>query len=320
MLGLMALADVPLAINGHLGARAHLWPVAVFSAVAAAMSGIERPTRSAAIPGMVDKANLPAAYALWQVLIQIGTVTGPAIAGVLLARFGFAVVYWLDVVTFGVAIVAMIAMRPLPPEGGGTKAGFASVVEGLRFLKGRPALQGSFLIDINAMVFGLPRALFPEFATRVFGGGASTVGLLYAAPGAGALIGALLTGWVSRVRRQGWAVIIAVCVWGLAITGFGVIPILPVGLALLAIAGAADMISAVFRNTILQTSVPDNLRGRLSAMHIAVVTGGPRVGDLEAGGAGVVHTAHIGGEWRPRVHRGRRACRVAATGVRALRR
>jgi hypothetical protein len=127
----------------------------------------------------------------------------------------------------------------------------------------------------------------------VFGGGASTVGLLYAAPGTGALLGALTTGWVGRVRRQGLAVYVAVAVWGLAITAFGLTPWLPLALVLLAVAGAADVVSAVFRNTILQTSVPDALRGRLSSLHIAVVTGGPRVGDLEAGAVAALATPRV---------------------------
>jgi MFS family permease len=174
-------------------------------------------------------------------------------------------------------------MRPLPPEGGGTKVGFSSVAEGLRYLKGRRLLAGTFLIDINAMVFGMPRALFPAMGLTVFKGGNATVGLLFAAPGAGALIGAVFTGWVSGIRRQGRAVIVAVIVWGAAIAAFGLVPLLPLALLCLAVAGAADVVSAVFRNTILQSTVPDALRGRLSAVHIAVVTGGPRLGDAEAG-------------------------------------
>jgi MFS family permease len=158
-----------------------------------------------------------------------------------------------------------------------------SIIEGFRFLRGRQAIQGAYVIDINAMVFGMPRALFPALAASVFGGGATTVGFLYAAPGAGALIGAVTTGWVGRVRRQGLAVIIAVIVWGLAITGFGLVSWLPAALVLLAVAGWADVISAVFRSTIIQLAVPDALRGRLQGVQMAVVTGGPRIGDLEAG-------------------------------------
>jgi predicted MFS family arabinose efflux permease len=136
----------------------------------------------------------------------------------------------------------------------------------------------------------MPRALFPALGLGVFGGGASTVGLLYAAPGTGALIGALTTGWVGRVRRQGLAVYVSVAVWGMAIAAFGLTSSLPLALALLAVAGGADVVSAVFRNTILQMSVPDALRGRLSSVHIAVVTGGPRVGDAEAGAVAALTT------------------------------
>jgi MFS family permease len=282
-LALLAVTGVPLVLNA-LQDHPALWPVIVFSAIAAGLSGLERPARSAIIPSLVDTASLPSAYALWQILIQVGSVVGPALAGVLLAGVGLATVYAIDVATFLVALVAISRLPALPPVGGGTKAGLGSIVEGLRFLRGRPVLQGGFWVDINAMVFGLPRALFPALAAGTFGGGAATLGLLYAAPGAGALLGALFTGWVDKVRRQGRAVMLAVVVWGLAVAAFGVSPWLPVGLACLAVAGAADVVSAVFRNTILQTATPDALRGRLSATHIAVVTGGPRLGDLEAGG------------------------------------
>ncbi len=144
-------------------------------------------------------------------------------------------------------------------------------------------MLGAYVIDVNAMVFGMPRALFPALAATVFGGGATTVGLLYAAPGAGALLGALTTGWVGRVRRQGLAVICAVIVWGAAIAGFGVARWLPLALVLLAVAGWADVLSAVFRNTIIQFAGPDGMRGRLMGVQMAVVAGGPRLGDLEAG-------------------------------------
>jgi Transmembrane secretion effector len=216
-------------------------------------------------------------------MFQIGGVVGPAVAGLLLAGAGVKVVFWLDVVSFGAALAAAAAIGPQRPIGGGRRAGLRSVGEGFRFLRGRQPIQGAYLIDINAMVFGMPRALFPALGTGTFGGGAATVGLLYAAPGAGALIGALTTGWAVRVTRQGRAVILAVIGWGAAITAFGLVDWLPAALVFLAVAGWADVISAVFRNTIIQLLVPDRLRGRLSALQIAVVTGGPRLGDLESG-------------------------------------
>ncbi|HVF74868.1 MAG TPA: MFS transporter [Acidimicrobiales bacterium] len=271
-----------LAVNAMLD-RPSLVAVYVLTAMAAALSGIERPARSAALPNVVKRQSLPAAYALWQILLHVGSVAGPALAGVLIATAGLEVVYWIDVATFAAALVSVYAMNPLPPHGGGTKAGLGSIVEGLRFLRGKRAIQGTFVIDLNAMIFGLPRAVFPAMAERVFGGGAATYGLLNAAPGAGALLGALTTGWVSHVRRQGLAVLISVALWGAAMVGFGFTPWLWLALVFLAVAGAADVVSAVFRNTILQTSIPDALRGRMSAVQIAVVTGGPRLGDAEAG-------------------------------------
>jgi MFS family permease len=182
-----------------------------------------------------------------------------------------------------VALLAVFGISAPSTSAVGHRPGLRSILEGLSYVRGRQAIQGAYLIDINAMVFGMPRALFPALAANRFGGGASTLGFLYAAPGAGALIGALTTGWVSRIRRQGLAVIVAVIAWGAAITCFGLMTWLPAALALLAVAGCADVISAVFRNTIIQLAVPDALRGRLAGLQIAVVTGGPRLGDLESG-------------------------------------
>jgi hypothetical protein len=205
------------------------------------------------------------------------------------ARANLSTAYAIDFSTFTIAALLSVGLRRLPPgEGAADRPGMSSLWEGMRFLRGRRALQGTFVVDLNAMVFGMPRALFPALGTGLFGGGAATVGLLYAAPGAGALIGAVLAGWVGRVRRQGRAVLLGVVAWGLAITVFGLAAWLPLALVMLAVAGAADVFSAVFRNTILQLTVPDGLRGRLSAIHIAVVTGGPRLGDLESGGVAAI--------------------------------
>lgn len=220
--------------------------------------------------------------------MQLGAVAGPALAGVLIALVGVPTVFAIDAISFSAVFIAALRIRPLPPAGGGTRVGLASVVEGLRFLKSARLIVATFVIDLNAMVFGMPRALFPELADKLYGGGAGTAGLLYAAPGAGALVAALLSGWVGRVRRQGRAILIAVAVWGTGIALAGVTPWLGVALVGLVVAGAADVISAVFRSTITQTEVPDTLRGRLAAVFIAVVTGGPRLGDAEAGAAAAV--------------------------------
>ncbi|HTT91095.1 MAG TPA: MFS transporter, partial [Acidimicrobiales bacterium] len=153
----------------------------------------------------------------------------------------------------------------------------------ISFLRGDRALQTVYLIDLVAMVFGMPRALFPAFGTVLFHGDARTVSYLYTAVGAGALIGALTTGWVTHVRRQGRAVVIAVLVWGASIAAFGLVGSLAVALLCLAIAGWADVVSAIFRNSILQLRAPDELRGRMNAIQTAVVAGGPRLGDFESG-------------------------------------
>lgn len=258
------------------------------TALAAGVASLDWPARSAATPMLVPVELRPAANALQQVQMQIGAVAGPALAGVLIAAFGVPTVFIVDAVSFSAVFVAALLIRPLPPEGGGTRVGVASVAEGLRFLRGARLIVATFVIDINAMVFGMPRALFPELADRLYGGGARTAGLLYAAPGAGALVAALLSGWVGRVHRQGRAILVAVAVWGAGVAVAGVTPWLVVALVGLAVAGAADVVSAVFRSTITQTEVPDSLRGRLGAVFIAVVTGGPRLGDAEAGAAAAV--------------------------------
>jgi predicted MFS family arabinose efflux permease len=281
---LMAACSAGLAVNADINSA--LWPLFVCPALAAGLSGVDSATRNAIVPGMVGLKDVPAANAMFQALFQLGAVAGPAAAGLLLAGAGVRVVYWLDVASFGASLLAIFLISPQLPGSAAHRPGLRSVAEGFRFVGKRQAVQGAYLIDLNAMVFGMPRALFPALAATVFRGGASTVGLLYAAPGAGALLGALTTGWVGRIRRQGLAVIMAVIVWGLAITAFGLVSWLPAALILLAVAGWADVISAVFRNTIIQLAVPDALRGRLMGVQIAVVAGGPRLGDLEAGAVG----------------------------------
>jgi MFS family permease len=279
---LMGLSALGLVVNASMSHPA-LWPIYVLSAISAGLSGFEAPARRAAVTSTVGRDRLPAAFALNQSLQQTTSVVGPAIAGVLIGVSGLAVVYLIDVISFGVSAVFAFHLRPMPPVGGGTPFGLNSVGEGLRYLKGQAIIQAAFLADIDAMVFGMPRALFPALGTTLFGGGAATVGLLYAAPGIGALIGALTTGWVGAIRRQGLAVILAVAAWGAAIALVGITPWLPVAVFLLAVAGAADVVSAVFRGALVQLAVPDRLRGRLSAINMTVVAGGPRLGDARAG-------------------------------------
>jgi MFS family permease len=256
------------------------------AAVIAAFASIEAPVRNASIPQVVGTHYLPPALALNQIVGQVTALAGPALAGVLLATVGVTAVYWTAVAGFGVALVTILRLRPLPPAASEAPArGWGAVREGLAFARSTPVLLSTFVIDLNAMIFGMPRALFPALAVTTYHVGPDGLGLMYAAPGAGALVGAAVSGWVGGVRRQGLAVVVSVVAWGAAIAAFGLVPRgwFPLALVLLAAAGWADVVSAVFRNTILQLVAPDAMRGRLSALHIAVVTSGPRVGDVEAG-------------------------------------
>jgi MFS family permease len=279
---LLALMAGGLAANAF-SAQPAVWPLYVLTGLSAAVSAVESPTRTAVLPAIVGRSLLPSALALGQLLGNVAKAVVPAAAGFLIATAGLGATYSLEAVLFIGGALLMWKIPPLKPEGGGTQFGLASIREGLSFLRKRRLLQATFVIDLNAMVFGVPKALFPAIATDLFGGDATTTGLLFAAPGIGALIAAITSGWLSSVRRQGLAVIVSVVVWGAAMASFGLTSSLTFALPVLAIAGAADVVSAVFRTTILQLAVPDELRGRLSSAHVAVVTGGPRLGDLEAG-------------------------------------
>ena len=288
----MALCSVGLAWNS-LADKPALWPIFVLAAVGAGVAGADSPARTAIMMNLVPWESFATANVLRQLLLQISLVLGPALGGLLLARFGVPAVYWIDVASFATAIAASAALPSLLPEGEGTTFGLRSIVEGFRYLRGRQAIQGCFVTDLNAMILGMPTALFPAIALEHFHGGPQTVGYLYAAPGAGALAGMLLSGWTARVVRPGRAVVAAIAVWGAAIALFGLSPWLWAALALLAVAGWADVISAVFRSTILQVESPDRLRGRLSAIQAAVVQGGPRLGNAEAGAVATLVGAQL---------------------------
>lgn len=286
----MASCSAALAVNSSLGGRPPVWPLYVFTAALAGFSGIESPTRVAAAASVLSPADIPRMSALWQVMFQVSSVLGPFLAGVVIVATGLDGAYWADMASFFGAFVGVFLMRGLPAPHAGASVNLAAVKEGLAHLRREKPLQGIYLIDLVAMVFGLPRALFPALGTTIFHGGARTVSYLYTAVGVGALVGALATGWVAHVKRQGRAVVIAVLVWGAAISAFGLVRSLPVALVCLAVAGWADVVSAIFRNTILQLRVPDRLRGRMNAVQLAVVAGGPRLGDLESGGVATLVT------------------------------
>jgi MFS family permease len=280
-LGQTALSAILLA-----QAAAGLHSTALLYAVVAVQAGLfsmDSPARSAFTPRLLPVHLLPAANALKQVEFNIGVTVGPLLAGLIVAGPGYATAYGLDAVSFGASMWAVLSLPAMPPAGGGRKAGTASVLEGLAFLRTRPVLLMTFVVDLIAMIFAMPRALFPSIAHDVYGGGPQTAGALYSALAAGALLGALFGGWLGRIHRQGVAVLVAIVAWGLAIAAFGLTDQLWFGLLMLAAAGCADMISAVFRNAILQTAAPDEMRGRLGGVFIVVVAGGPRLGDGRAG-------------------------------------
>ena len=263
--------------------------VFVVAFIAAGLSSIDQPARSSSVPRLVPPERLPAAIALGQLNFQIASVIGPAVAGVLIATIGLAGAYGLDVVSFAASFVGLLAIAPIAPLRSAARPGLAAVREGLRFALRRRVILSTFVIDLDAMIFGMPTSLFPVLALDVFHAGPTGLGLLGAAPAVGALLGALLSGWVSSVRRVGQAVIVAVAIWGVAITLFGISTFsFLLALAFLAVAGAADVLSAVFRSTIVQLTTPDELRGRVSSIHILVVTSGPRLGDIEAAAAAAV--------------------------------
>jgi len=278
----LAAASVALAGLALLPATPVLAIYAV-AFVAAGLGAIDQPARSSAVPRLVPRERLPAAIALGQLNFQAAGVVGPAIGGLVLATLGIAACYVFDAITFAAAIGALVLIAPIPPAHGAVRPSLSAIAEGLRFARRRRAILATFAVDLNAMIFGMPTALFPILALDVFRVGPAGLGLLAAAPAAGAVIGALLTGWVGRVRRTGRAVLWASAGWGLAIVAFGLCTFsFPLALVFLAAAGAADVITAVLRSAIVQLITPDGLRGRVTSIHILVVTGGPRLGDVEA--------------------------------------
>ncbi len=285
--GLLAAGSAGLALNAMLG-HPLLWPMFACTAESAAFQGVDWAARRASLRGLVPPVDLAAALSLQSVAFQSTQVVGPAAAGLLIAHAGFALVYWLNVAAFGVAFITVARLPALRPQGGGQKAGLASLAGGIRYLRSSRPLAGSFLIDLGAMVFGMPRALFPALAVTVFHGGATTVGYLNAAPGLGALIGSVLTGHIGRIRRAGRAVAFCVTGWGLAITGFGLVSWLPAALVLLVLAGAADVVSSVFRMMIVQHVTPDAVQGRINRLVFVGLQGGPRLGDAESGVAAAI--------------------------------
>jgi MFS family permease len=255
----------------------------VFAFFAAAFSSFGAGAARSLIPRIVPSEHIPAALALNTLYGNVGAVIGPAFGGLLIATIGLTGAYTVGAAGFLASLTAFWLLPSIVPIGGGERVGIASVIAGFRYLGRQRVVLGCFLIDTIAMVFGMPTSLFPALALSRFNAGGFVVGLLFAAPGFGALIASLLSGWIAHVRRQGAAIVVAATLWGVAITAFGFATTLPVAMALLAAAGCADAFSAVLRGTIMFANTPDAYQGRVSAAYLAQVTSAPRLGNLEAG-------------------------------------
>jgi MFS family permease len=289
----------------------NVWLLLGLFSVQQAFFAVNQPTRSAVLPRLLPLNLLPAANSLNMTVMQAGAIGGPLIAGALIPVFGYPWLYLIDTITLIPTLGAVMFLPPLPIEGTTGSLGFKAVLDGLGYLKSQPVLLMSFLVDIIAMVFGMPRALFPEIAHVNFGGpdsGGIVFALLFAGIPIGAVLGGVFSGWVSRVSRQGVAVLASVIVWGLAMLGFGLAvsladtwrwPMLVIAVLMLVIGGAADMASAAFRTSMLQSAASDAVRGRLQGVFTVVVVGGPRIADVAHGAVaasiGAAATAAGGG-------------------------
>lgn len=298
-------------VQAALG-NTNVWLLLAIFSLQQAFFAVNQPTRSAVYPRILPPELLPAANTLGMTVFTGGAIAGPLVGGALIPLLGFSWIYLIDTICLFATLWAVISLPPLPVEAiAGSSPGLRSVLDGFVYLAGHPVLLMSFVVDLIAMVFGMPRALIPEMAHLDFGGpaeGGLAFALLFAAMPAGAFLGGVMSGWVSRVERHGLAVIIAILVWGMAITGFGIAVgladgsaglWLAVAVVFFAAGGAADVASAAFRSTMLQSSATDAMRGRLQGVFIVVVAGGPRVADvlhgLVAGQISAATTTIIGG-------------------------
>jgi MFS family permease len=265
-----ALADEP-----------HLWLLYVVAALSAAVDGIQRPAMEGLTPRIVTPDEIPAASALNSLRMQIAQLGGPAVAGILIASVDLAWVYAVDLATFAFSLLCLVLVKAVPPPPAADRPSLRSVVTGLRYARSRPELLGTYLVDINAMFFGMPQTLYPFMAQQL--GGPKVLGLLYAAPAVGSLLATVGSGWTGRVHRHGLMVVLAAGAWGLAIVGFGLADALWLAVLCLVLAGAADMVSGLFRMIIWNQTIPDHLRGRLAGIEMLSYSTGPLLGNVRSG-------------------------------------
>lgn len=276
---LMAVSSAGLVVNSLL-LHPQAWMLFLCAATFAGTNGLQRPSLEAITPKLVPPELIPSVAALRAMSSTMGGVLGPALGGLLATTVGPAKAYSITFCTFAISLATLWMMRATPPPLNADRPSLRSLGEGLRYARSRPELMGTYLIDINAMFFGMPMALFPAIATR-FGG--ASVGLLYAAPSAGAFVASLASGWSKHINRHGLAITLAAGIWGVAIVAFGFANHLWLALFCLAAAGAADMVSGLFRMTIWNQTIPDHLRGRLAGIEMVSYMSGPMLGNAEAG-------------------------------------
>ena len=278
--GSAAVVAAALALNATLD-HPRLWVLYVCAVLAAGCYAVLRPPLDALVPRLVPRDEQTAAMALETVRYDAAQIAGPAAAGVLIAAAGVVTTYWIDAASFAVSLLVLAAMRATPPPEDAERVSLRSIAEGFRYARSRQELLGTYLVDMNAMFFGMPIALFPAIAQRF--GGPGVLGLLYAAPAVGSLAAALTSGWASRVTRHGRTVALAAGGYGVAIVLFGVADALWLALLGLALAGAADAISGIFRSTMWNQTIPDRLRGRLAGIEMISWSSGPTLGNVESG-------------------------------------
>jgi MFS family permease len=276
----LLLVSAALAVNASLDSPS-VAVLFVAAGLATMLDALQRPSLDALLPRLVPRPELTAAAALGALRGTAGMIGGPALGGILIATIGLGATYAVDVGTFAFSLGMLSLMQAVPPPPDAERPSLRGVVDGLRFARSRPELMGTYLVDVNAMFFGMPNALFPALAAHY--GGAEVVGLLYTAPAVGAFVATLTSGWTGRVHRHGVAILWAAGAWGAAILGFGLVDGLWPAVVLLALAGAADMVSGIFRSTVWNTTIPDHLRGRLAGIELISYSSGPTLGNVEAG-------------------------------------
>jgi MFS family permease len=277
-----ALASVGFAVQAFAGANA-LWLLYLLTAVQGGAGAINTPARRTFLPRLLRRELMPAGAVLTMVSMYVAMIGGPALAGLVTAAAGLKVCYLVDALTFGAALYGVFRLPPMRPEGPGSQRTLRAVVDGLRFIGHDRVLRGALLADLSATVLAMPVALFPAINAERFGGSPRTLGLLSTAVAVGGLLGSVLSGPVRHVVRPGRAMLVSGSVWGAALAGFGAVHGLPPSLALLAVAGAADVLAVVFRTTIVQLATPDALRGRTSSSEFIVGAAFPQVGNFRAG-------------------------------------